>query len=253
MVSTARNLRTATCFGRAAGELPHRASQDARSECPRWMPNTSVDGGQAAGSQLGSGVEESPTRNRAATATTAVVEQQLGSTAPPTAQKEDKAKYLTKGQRRRMRKQTSEGEQRVREVLRVCRLRRPVLLEVFAGMMTLTRVAQQRGWRTLEPVESTATGGRIGDVAFEKLLWQAMAKHKPDLITLAPDCSAFSPLQNLNKNTPEARARLEEKRRRSKPQWKFAKQVLAYQRRAGKGTERKLAMENPCASRAWKT
>ena len=92
-----------------------------------------------------------------------------------------------------MRKQTAEGERRMREVLQACRLRRPVLLEVFAGMMALTREAQKRGWRTLEPVESTAAGGRIGDAAFEKLVWQVVEKTNPDLITVAPECGPFSP------------------------------------------------------------
>ena len=79
----------------------------------------------------------------------------------------------------------------------------PVLLEVFAGSMHLSQVAHERGWTVLQPVDldmgsnsldlTTADGQKeINDVLTDQC---------PDLVTWAPPCGPYSPLQHIMQKT----------------------------------------------------
>ena len=82
----------------------------------------------------------------------------------------------------------------------------PVLLEVFAGSMTLSRVAAQRGWRVLQPVDIIAIHGLdLTTKEAQTALNQEMQKWAPDVVSWAPPCGPYSPLQMIMPRNSETR------------------------------------------------
>ena len=141
----------------------------------------------------------------------------------------------------------------------------PVLLEVFAGSMHLSQVAHERGWTVLQPVDldmgsnsldlTTADGQKeINDVLTDQC---------PDLVTWAPPCGPYSPLQHIMPKDPFRRRlkwkRLLFKRKHTGKLWRYCLGHFNSACRLGKGKSKKVRdgstihlVENPWQSTAWK-
>ena len=80
-----------------------------------------------------------------------------------------------------------------------------VLLEVFAGSMHLTQVAHSRGWKCLQPVDldMERNGVDLATTDGQTEVSQVIAEHSPDLVTWAPPCGPYSPLQTSCQEIPE--------------------------------------------------
>ena len=137
----------------------------------------------------------------------------------------------------------------------------PVLLEVFAGSMTLSRVAAQRGWRVLQPVDIIAIHGLdLTTKEAQTALNQKKQKWAPDVVSWAPPCGPYSPLQMIMPRNRVKRAakvkRLKRKRQQAEGLWKychdrFHRQPEVQQKTVGDGQTIQL-VENPWSSAAWK-
>ena len=141
-----------------------------------------------------------------------------------------------------------------------CR-KKPVLLEVFAGSMHLTQVACQRGWTCLQPVD-VDMGNNGVDLTSSKgqaEIDAVIEQQQPDLVTWAPPCGPYSPLQNIMPRNALRRhrkwIRLLRKRRVTGQLWKYCLKHFKNE----KGRKRHVqdghtfhVVENPWLSAAWK-
>lgn len=119
-----------------------------------------------------------------------------------------------------------------------------VLLEIYAGSATLTKMARERNekWTALEPVD-ILYGYDLTKLEDRKRVWKVIEEVEPDLITLAMPCGPWCQWMNLC--DPDL---VEAKRTESMPLWRFARQVWDHQLR-----RHRLALtENPLGSEGLK-
>ena len=152
---------------------------------------------------------------------------------------------LQRGDVQRLKNGASAGLARVNAVLGVtAQENRFVLLEIYAGAATLTKVARQNKdtWTPLDPVD-ILYGYDLTKLEDRKRVWQVIEKEEPDLITLAMPCGPWCQWMNLC--DPDT---VEEKRTESMPLWRFARQVWDHQVQR----HRLVLTENPLGSEGLK-
>ncbi len=90
---------------------------------------------------------------------------------------------------------------------KVCEQRQPVVLEVFAGSMHWSCVAASRGWKVLQPIDIALGPNSVdlGTQGGQLLVDEQIQRYTPDLITWAPPCGPYSPLQSIMPRDPKRR------------------------------------------------
>lgn len=134
----------------------------------------------------------------------------------------------------------------------------PVLLEVFSGSMHLSLAAASRGWTVLEPCD-VLLGTDLMEPRNQAALVEDIKQWSPDLVTWAPPCGPYSPLQQIMPRNPKKRymkvLRLKRKRQRTNKLWKFCHGQFHDQGEVNTksiGDGQVLHMvENPLPSAAW--
>ena len=104
-----------------------------------------------------------------------------------------------------------------------------VLLEIFAGKATLSKLARARNWWALPPQDILITGLYITPPDHQQLLKDMIEVQQPDVITLSPKCGPWSAWQRLLRD----RALLQAQRRDELPCWDFVEWVWHYQTARG--------------------
>ena len=158
---------------------------------------------------------------------------------------QNEVQRLQRGDVQRLKNGVSAGLARVNAVLGVtAQENRFVLLEIYAGTATLTKVARQKKdtWTALDPVD-ILYGYDLTKLEDRKRVWQVIEKEEPDLITLAMPCGPWCQWMNLC--DPDT---VEEKRTESMPLWRFARQVWDHQVQR----HRLVLTENPLGSEGLK-
>lgn len=114
-------------------------------------------------------------------------------------------------------------------------------LELFSGSARLSQVAAMNGLRVGQPID-LRTGFDILKTEGRKKAMEVIERQKPSVVTMAPDCSPWSQMTNINDR--EAR---DAKRAKYMPMVEFCVQVALYQIRNG----RHFIIENPAGSAMW--
>ena len=141
----------------------------------------------------------------------------------------------------------------------------PILLEVFAGSMHLSHAAHERGWTVLQPVDLDMGSDSL-DLTTpngQKEVDDVLGNQCPDLVTWAPPCGPYSPLQHIMPKDPLRRKlkwkRLLYKRRRTGKLWRYCLKHFNHACRLINGKSKKVRdgstihlVENPWQSTAWK-
>ena len=139
--------------------------------------------------------------------------------------------------------------------------RQPVLLEVFAGSMNLSRVAAKRGWKVLQPVDSSMGENSLDltQPEAQQEIDQYIQVEQPDVVTWAPPCGPYSPLQSIMPRNPVRRQvkmhRLFQKRKQTNPLWKYCQKHVKAQgvlhTKTWRDGQTIHLVENPWLSKAW--
>ena len=99
-----------------------------------------------------------------------------------------------------------------------------LLLELFSGQMALTQAATTRpGWEALRP-RDLQHGDNLLDASVQQAVMYEIQHRRPNLVTLAPPCGPWSPLQNLSKGKGDP-GRLEALRTVHYKFWLFSRRV----------------------------
>ena len=120
-----------------------------------------------------------------------------------------------------------------------------VVLELFAGSATLTKVAgyQMQGhWCALEPVD-ILTGYDLTKKSCRDKVWDMIRRHKPDLITCSMPCKPWCNWMHLLPSDE-----VEQRRSEAMPLWRFVREVWDHQ----VSEQRLVLTENPWASEGLK-
>ena len=152
---------------------------------------------------------------------------------------------MQRGEVQRLKRGVAEGLARINSVLgTVAKKERFIILEIYAGTATLTKVARSKKatWKALEPVD-ILYGYNLTKAEDRKRVWQVIENEEPVLVTLAMPCGPWCQWMNLC--DPE---KVEEKRTESMPLWRFARQVWAHRIRK----HRLVLTENPLGSEGLK-
>ena len=108
--------------------------------------------------------------------------------------------------------------------------RRPVLLEIFAGIMMLSRVAMSRGWEVIQPEDYENGGADLLTPQGRNHVDDVLDRFDPDLVSMAPPCSPWSQLQQILPKDPVRRRRkimwLARLRQKHQPLWLYCKRVV---------------------------
>ena len=119
-----------------------------------------------------------------------------------------------------------------------------VLLEIYAGTATLTRIARrQQGWEVLDPVD-LVYGDDLSLPEHRARVLDIIKKEEPDLVTLSPRCGPWSQFQRLSKDEDK----LMQQRKEDLVHWRFVRTVWDLQ----DGSGRLVITENPWQSEALK-
>ena len=117
------------------------------------------------------------------------------------------------------------------------------MLEIFSGSGNLSYACYQSGHRVGQPID-LETGFDLMTQEGRNLVWDIIVQQKPKVIFLAPPCTAWSQMQNINDP-----AVVYQKRLASVPLLNFCFQVAEYQSKHG----RYFFFENPSTSNIWET
>ena len=118
-------------------------------------------------------------------------------------------------------------------------------LEIFAGSQRLSSACAQLGYKVGSPIDKNENPHHdLLTAAGRELVWDIIMRQNPKVIFLAPPCTPWSQMQNINDQL-----KVEEQRRQAVPILNFCKDVAQYQARLG----RYFVIENPSTSRIWMT
>jgi hypothetical protein len=118
-------------------------------------------------------------------------------------------------------------------------------LEIFAGSERLSSTCAFAGFRVGQPIDkNTDESHDLTTAAGRALVWDIITKQKPKVIFLAPPCTPWSQIQNINDQ-----GKVEEQRRLAVPLLNFCRDVAHYQTSCG----RYFIIENPSTSKIWST
>ena len=135
----------------------------------------------------------------------------------------------------------------------------PIMLEVFAGSMNLSRVAAKRGWKVLQPVDISIDGTDLTQPKHQHEIDQVIHTWKPDFVSWAPPCGPYSRLQKIMPRDPRRRFlkmwRLKQKRKHCDKLWhyclKHVKQTKDIKQKRWNDGQILHLVENPAGSEAW--
>ena len=114
-------------------------------------------------------------------------------------------------------------------------------LEIFSGSCHATQACAEQGMRVGPPID-ILTGFDLLTKAGQQQAWDVIRKTSPSVILLAPPCTAWSQMQNIN-NRRDVLA----KQKAQLPLLSFVYAVCAYQQGQGKY----FVVENPKTSGLW--
>ena len=127
-------------------------------------------------------------------------------------------------------------------------MNRPDCLEVFAGKAVVSDQFSRWGWHTAEPVDlEYGTDLRVEETRTWLLEWTKA--HRPRLVIVAYPCRLWSPLTNMQYNTPQAKRRLARLRKQDMPFLNLCEEIFNIQ--IGHGDD--ALAENPLTSASFTT
>ena len=120
------------------------------------------------------------------------------------------------------------------------------VLEIFAGSMTLSKIAAANGDRVLQPVD-LHTGFDLSKPKDRRTIIKLINKENPDITTISYPCTPWSTMQNISKDKPGRKEALRLEREEHIQYVKFAQKILR-----NRELDNKTAVaENPQLSEAW--
>ena len=118
-------------------------------------------------------------------------------------------------------------------------------IEIFSGSQHLSSTCALAGYKVGTPIDKQDNPFHdITTVAGRELVWDIIMKQNPKVIFLAPPCTPWSQMQNINDQI-----RVAEQQRQAWPILNFCRDVAAYQANCG----RYFIIENPSTSKIWNT
>ena len=160
---------------------------------------------------------------------------------PPDVTREHQVR-LQRGMIQKLKRGVALGMERAKRISEVVGMEpRYVVLEVFAGVGNLTRVAKMemaKDWKALPPVD-IIYGHDLTKKVVRDELWAVIYREEPDLITLSMPCGPWCQWMNL---CPADE--VDAKRTEEMPLWRLARDIWDYQNSKG----RLVMTENPLSS-----
>ena len=118
-------------------------------------------------------------------------------------------------------------------------------LEIFAGSQRLSYECATAGYKVGSPIDKNNSPQHdILTAEGRQLVWDIVERQKPKVIFLAPPCTPWSQMQNIND-----RAKVEEQRQQAVPLLNFCREIAKYQA----SLNRYFVIENPSTSKIWTT
>jgi hypothetical protein len=116
-------------------------------------------------------------------------------------------------------------------------------LEIFAGSQGLSYACYRSGLRVGQPIDKLG-GIDLNTTEGRNYVWETITRQKPKMIFLAPPCTPWSQMQNINNQEM-----VEAQRRAAVPLLCFCLDVAKYQSSTGNY----FIIENPSTSYIWRT
>ena len=113
-----------------------------------------------------------------------------------------------------------------------CPASRPDCLEIFAGRAEVSNCFSRWGWDTAEPVD-ILYGRDLRDLQVRQDILRWIEHHRPRLVTVAYPCKLWWPLTSIQYNTPQAKRRLHQLRKKDMPLLELCEEVFDLQIKQG--------------------
>ena len=124
---------------------------------------------------------------------------------------------------------------------------RPDVLEIFGGQAEVSLQFARRGWNVCEPVDKIY-GADLNEPQERDRIKTFIDKLKPRLVIIAFPCTLWTPLTEVNYQTPQRKRKLAMLRRREEPFLQLTEDIFESQIKRGDD----CLGENPLTSRAFR-